>query len=71
MIENYRNHRSTIKMKEIVKKKSIFDFSEVTIEDINKIMKLLYPNKATGPDRIPLKIIKTAANVVDSHIYCK
>ena len=55
-------------MKEIVKKKSIFDFSEVTIEDINKIMKLLYPNKATGPDRIPLKIIKTAANVIDSHI---
>ena len=24
----------------------------------------------TGPDRIPLKIIKTAANVIDSHLAC-
>ena len=28
----------------------------------------LNPNKATGPDRIPLKIIKTAANVIDYHL---
>ena len=31
-------------------------------------MKPLNPNKATGPDHIPLKIIKTAANVIDSHL---
>ena len=35
---------------------------------MNKIIKSLNPNKATGPDRIPLKIIKTAANVFDSHL---
>ena len=46
----------------------IFDFSEVTTQDINKIIKSLNPNKANGPDRIPLKIIKTAANVTDSHL---
>ena len=33
----------------------------------NKIIKSLNSNKATGPDRIPLKIIKTAANVIDFH----
>ena len=34
----------------------------------NKIIKSLNSNKATGPDRIPLKIIKTAANVTDFHL---
>ena len=66
IIENYRNDPSIIKMKEIVKEKPIFDFPEATIEDKNIIIKSLNPNKATGPDRIPLKIIKTAA--IDSHL---
>ena len=34
-----------------------------TAEDINKIIKSLNTNKATGPDPIPLKIIKSAAKV--------
>ena len=65
IIENYRNHPSIIKIKEIVKEKPIFDFPEATTEDIIKIIKSLNPNKATGPDRILLKIIKTVANVTD------
>ena len=68
IIENYRNHLSINKIKEIVKEKHIFDFPEATTEDINKIIKSLNPNKATCPDHIPLKIIKTAANVIDSHL---
>ena len=68
IIENYRNHPSIIKIKEIVEEKPIFDFAEATTEDINTIIKSLNPNKATGPDRIPLKIIKTATNVIDSHL---
>ena len=27
------------------------------------------PRKATGPDCIPLKVIKFASNVIDSHLY--
>ena len=54
--------------KEIVKKKPIFDFPEVTTEVLNIIIKPLNPNKESGPDRIPLKMIKTAANVTDSHL---
>ena len=57
-----------MKIKEIVKEKPIFDFPEATIEDIKIIIKSLNPNKATGPDRILLKTIKTAANVIDSHL---
>ena len=58
VIENYRNHPSIIKIKEIIKEKSIFDFPEATTENINIIIKSLNPNKATGPDHIPLKVIK-------------
>ena len=59
---------SLIKIKQIVKEKPIFDFPEATTEDINKIIKPLNPNKATGPNRIPLKIIKTAAYITGSHL---
>ena len=59
---------SIIKVKEIVKEKLIFDFPEATTEDINKIIKSLNPNKAVCPDDISLKIIKTAANVMNSHL---
>ena len=54
IIENYRNHPSIIKIKEIVKEKPIFDFPEAATEDINIIIKSLNSNKASGPDRIPL-----------------
>ena len=66
--ENCRNHPSIIKIKEIVKEKIIFDLPEATTEGVNKIIKSLNPNKATGPHRIPLKIIKVAANVIDPHL---
>ena len=35
---------------------------------INKIIKGLNPKKATGPDKTPVKIVKLAANVIDSHL---
>ena len=38
------------------------------MEDINKIIRKLNPNKATGPDRIPIKVIKASANIIDSHL---
>ena len=68
IIENYRNHPSIIKVKDIVKEKPICNFPKATTEDINEIIKSLNPNKATGPDQIPLKIIKTTANVIDSRL---
>ena len=63
IIENYQSHPSIIKIKEIVKENTIFNFPQATTEDVNKIIKSLNPIKATGPDHIPLNIIKTAANV--------
>ena len=67
IIENYRNHSSIFKITEILKEKPISTF-EATTGDINKIIKSLNSNKATGPDRIPLKFIKITPNVTDSHL---
>ena len=68
IIENYRYNPSIIKIKEIVKEKPISDFPEATLENTSKSIRSLNPNKLIGPDRIPLKITKTAANVIDSRL---
>ena len=36
--------------------------------EINKIIKNLNPKKATGPDKISVKIVKLAANITDLHL---
>ena len=44
------------------------DIPLATAEQINKIIKKLNPNKATGPDKIPHKIVILSANIKDSHL---
>ena len=45
--------------------KTSFEFPEVTTEDINKIIRKSNPNKAAGPDCIPINVIKGSANIND------
>ena len=45
-----------------------FTLEPPTAVEINNIIKHLNPKKATGPDKIPVKIIKLMANIIDSHI---
>ena len=46
----------------------VFDFPTAKVEDINKIIKPLNPRKATGPDVIPVRILKIARNTIDQHL---
>ena len=46
----------------------IYSFPEAKEEEINILLKYLHPKKATGPDRIPPKIIKLSADIVDKHL---
>ena len=55
-------------MKELSINKTSFEFLEATMEDINKIIKKLNSNKATGPGHNPIKNIKASANIIDSHL---
>ena len=69
IIKQYENHSSIINIKNHIDSQVIrFDIPTAKIEDINKIIKNVNPKKATGPDKIPPKIVKLSANIIDSHL---
>ena len=43
---------------------SAFSFAEVSLESVLKTLKSINPNKATGPDNIPNKVLKMAAEIL-------
>ena len=43
--------------------------SYVVVSIIRYGLRLKNPREATGPDFIPLKVIKFASNVIDSYLY--
>ena len=68
-IKQYENHSSIINIKNHIDSPATrFDIPTAKIEDINKIIKNINPKKATGPDKIPPKIVRLSANIVDSHL---
>ena len=71
IIQHYKNHPSIKKIKNNFLNSKPFDFPEPTVKDINAIIQSLDPKKATGPDSIPIKIIKYALNIIDSHFIKK
>ena len=68
ILKHCENHPSVSKIKCNQSETLNFGFPAAKAEDINKIIKSLNPRKATGPDGIPVKILKIARNVVDSHL---
>ena len=66
-MKHYENHPSIIEITKLAKIGLCFTFPEAKTE-INKIINSLNPKKATGPDCIPIKVIKTASKIVDSHL---
>ena len=67
-ILKHENHPSVSKIKYNQNQTLNFDFPTGKIEDINTIIKSLNPRKATGSDGVPVKILKIARNVIDSHL---
>ena len=43
---------------------SAFSFAEISLESVLKTLKSINPNKATGPDNIPNKVLKMAAEIL-------
>ena len=69
IIKEYENNSSIINIKNHIDSPVIrFDIPTAKIEDMNKIIKNIKPKKATGPDKIPPKIVKLSANIIDSHL---
>ena len=69
IIKQYENHSSIINIKNHIDSPAIgFDIPTAKIEDINRIIKNINRKKATGPDKIPPKIVRLSANIVNSHL---
>ena len=68
IISEYKNHPSAVKVKETYKHFGNFYLPKASPKDINKIIKSLNSKKATGPNKIPPKLVKLAANIIDCHI---
>ena len=66
IIQCYKNRPSITKTKENFKNLTSFDFPKDTVDDISLIINFLNPRKATGPDCIPLKVIKFVSNFICS-----
>ena len=52
----------------IQKENNDFNIKAASLGQINKIFKGLNPKKATGSDKIPVKIVKLATSVIGSHL---
>ena len=48
--------------------KKQFKIEEAEVEQVNKILRNVNSRKATGPDKIPPKIVRISANIIDSHL---
>ena len=68
IIDHCKNHPSILSINNVNPIRQNFDIPPATTEQINKIIKELNPRKATGPDKIPSKIVKLSANIIDSHL---
>ena len=69
IIKQYENHSSIINIKNPIDFSATrFDIPTAKVEDINKIIKNINPKKTTGPDKIPPKIVRLSANIIDSHL---
>ena len=54
---------------QIIKIFGNFDLGKGSPKDTNKIIKSLNSKNATGPDKIPPKLGKLAATIIDCHIW--
>ena len=69
IIDRYKNHPSILKIKSEVSSKSCSDsdFSRnilVTSDEVEKMLKSLNSKKAAGTDRLPIKLVKLAPEVL-------
>ena len=68
IIEKYKNHPSIKAIQDTFPVKKEFKIEEAKVEQINKILRNINSRKATGLDKIPLKIVKILADIVNSHL---
>ena len=68
IIDSYKKHPSIKLIEENFSQKGSFQFVNASVRDINKIIRNINPNKASDPYKVPLKLVKLLANVIDVYL---
>ena len=68
ILKHYEENPRIIETKKLAKTNESFTFPKAKTEDINKIINLLNSKKVTASDGIRIKVIKTASEILDSHL---
>lgn len=48
--------------------KDSFHFADALLRDVNKTIRDINSNKANDPDKMPSKLVKLSADVMDAHL---
>ena len=67
IIGKFKNHPSIISNKNEFRPNAELNIKAATVDQINKIINL-GAKKATGPDKIPVKVVKITSYIIDKHI---
>ena len=68
IIEKYKNHPSIKALQDTFPVKKESNIEEAKVQQVNKILRNTNSGKITRPDKIPLKIVKMIANIIDLRI---
>ena len=66
IIDKFKNHPSIISIKNEFRPTAELNIKAATVDQINKIINL-GAKKATGPDKIPVKVVKITSYIIDKH----
>ena len=68
IIDKFKTHSSIINIKNEFRPTADLNIKAATVDQINKIIRNLDAKKATGPDKIPVKVVKMSAYIIDKHL---
>ena len=66
--DKFKNHPSIINIKNQFRPTAKLNNKAATVDQINEITRILDAKKATGPDKIPVKVAKTSSYIIDKHL---
>ena len=66
--DKFKTHPSIISIKNEFQPTAYLNIKAATVDQINKIIRNLDAKKATGPEKIPVKVVKMSAYIIDKHL---
>ena len=68
IIDKFKNYSSIISIKIEFRPTAELNIKAAIVDQINKIIRNLEAKKATWPDKIPVKVIKMSAYIIDKNM---